>query len=93
MNYKLLKSGVQRLNDGASIPPTLDNIDWVEYQKWLALGNTPVSADPDPVPTDHSDIDMIEKQIKALALVVMTWNGKTKPQLKVAFKTAWDSLP
>ena len=93
MIYKLLKQGVQRIADGACIPPSDDNLDWLAYKKWLAAGNTPQAADPDPVPLDQSDLDMIEKQIKALALVVMAWNGKTKPQLKAAFKTAWDSLP
>jgi len=43
-------------------------------------------------PTDQSDLDNIEKSIKALALVVAQWNGKTIPQLKAAFKTARDSL-
>jgi len=47
--YKLLKQGVQRLSDGACIPSTDDNVDWREYQRWLALGNTPQPADPDPV--------------------------------------------
>lgn len=47
--YKLLKSGVQRLADGACIPPTMDNRDWVEYQQWLKAGNTPLLADPAPL--------------------------------------------
>lgn len=52
MSYKLLKQGfVRRLVDGATIPPTTDNMDWREYQKWLAAGNVPTPADPDPVPT------------------------------------------
>jgi len=47
MNFKLLASGgVRRLKDGAFIPPSIDNIDWVEYQKWLAQGNVPQAADP-----------------------------------------------
>lgn len=53
MSYKLLKHGVQRLADGACIPPSMDNVDWQRYQEWLALGNTPEAADPDPVP--HPD--------------------------------------
>lgn len=51
-NYKLHLSGsVIRLDDGAFIPPTLQNLDWVVYQKWLAAGNIPVPADPAPVAT------------------------------------------
>ncbi len=50
-NYKLHFSGlIIRLDDGAWIPPTLQNLDWVAYQKWLAAGNVPVAADPAPVP-------------------------------------------
>lgn len=48
--YKLLKQGVKRLADGACIPPSLDNLDWQQYQAWLAAGNTPDPADPDPSP-------------------------------------------
>jgi hypothetical protein len=93
MTYKLLKQGVKRIADGACIPPSDGNMDWREYQKWLALGNTPDPQDPDPAPIDFSDVDNVEKALKALGLVVAAWNGKTPAQLKAAFKTAWDSLP
>jgi hypothetical protein len=93
MTYKLTKNGVRRLTDGASIPATMDNMDWVAYQKWLAEGNTPNPQDPDPAPIDFSDVDNVEKALKALGLVVAAWNGKTPAQLKAAFKAAWDSLP
>jgi hypothetical protein len=56
MTYKLTKSGVQRLADGAWIPNASDNTDWQEYQKWLAAGNTPQPADPDPVPVSPKDL-------------------------------------
>jgi len=46
-----------------------------------------------PPPIDQSDLDNTEKSIKALALVVAQWNGKTIPQLKAAFRVARDSLP
>lgn len=39
--YKLQEDGVKRLSDSAWIPPTISNRDWVEYQKWLADGNSP----------------------------------------------------
>jgi len=50
MNYKLAEDGVIR-SDGASIPATEENKDWVAYQEWLAAGNTPIPLD-EPIPTD-----------------------------------------
>lgn len=38
-------TSVIRLSDNASIPFDPDNTDFVEYQKWLAAGNTPIPAD------------------------------------------------
>lgn len=46
--YKLLKFGVRRLADGACIPDAAGNSDWRKYQEWLAAGNTPEPADPEP---------------------------------------------
>jgi hypothetical protein len=45
--YKLIKDikSVQRLSDGAFIPFDPANTDFVEYQKWLADGNTPLPAE------------------------------------------------
>ena len=42
---------------------------------------------------DQGDLDQIHKQLKALALVMAQWNGKTVPQLKAAFRAAMESLP
>ena len=36
---------VIRTTDGACIPFDPDNQDFVEYQKWLDAGNTPIPAD------------------------------------------------
>jgi hypothetical protein len=50
--YKLLKDvitsqvkSVQRFSDRACIPFDPANTDFVEYQKWLTLGNQPLPAD------------------------------------------------
>jgi hypothetical protein len=42
---------------------------------------------------DQSDIDNLEKGLKALALCVAQIGGLTVPQLKTLFKVKWDSLP
>jgi len=39
--YKLTKTGVQRLSDMAFIPEAEGNINWKQYKKWIAKGNTP----------------------------------------------------
>ena len=46
-----------------------------------------------PVPVDGSDINQLQKEIKALALCVAQIGGLTVPQLKTLFKQKWDSLP
>ena len=48
--------------------------------------------DPPPPPTDQTDIDNLERAVKALGLVTATWAGKTPAQLKAAFRTAWGAL-
>ena len=91
--YKLLKNGVFRVADGASIPSAADNKDWDEYQKWLAAGNTPDPADPDPASIDQGDLDNIQRHIKASVLAAAIMSGKTVAQAKAAFRTAINSLP
>jgi len=44
-------------------------------------------------PLDLSDVDNLEKVIKALALCVAQVGGLTVPQMKTLFKKKWDSLP
>ena len=60
-NYRLTKSGVQRLSDTAFIPATMKNADWRDYQKWLKKGNAPESKLPDPV----LFVDEKEEKVKA----------------------------
>jgi hypothetical protein len=45
--YKLTKenNGVFRLSDNAYIPNSEENIDYLNYLKWVAEGNTPLPAE------------------------------------------------
>lgn len=41
---------IRRTSDGATVPYDAMNRDYIEYQAWLALGNTPAAAENgDPV--------------------------------------------
>lgn len=44
-------------------------------------------------PLDRSDINNLEKSLKALALCVAQVGGLTVPQMKAIFKQKWDALP
>jgi len=40
-----IANGIIRINDSASIPFDPANMDFVEYNKWLSLGNQPLPPD------------------------------------------------
>ena len=48
--YKLIKNAevVKRLSDNAHIPFDPANMDYVDYLKWVAEGNTPLPAEDTP---------------------------------------------
>lgn len=54
MQFKLVANHpetIYRVDDGAWIPVDPRNVDFQEYQKWLAAGNTPLPADiPESAP-------------------------------------------
>jgi hypothetical protein len=68
--YKLLlDGGVYHVPSGMSIPPDPANRHWQEYQRWLAAGNTPEPAEPEPEP---SQMPSAAERIAALESIVAT---------------------
>ena len=49
-NFQGNPAVVERLSDNAFIPFDPANTDFVEYQKWLALGNKPLPPDEPTLP-------------------------------------------
>lgn len=75
MSYKLLLNGVLRLSDGATIPDSIDNRDWKEYQEWLKTeGNIP--APRQSLPEAVSERKQAVNALREQKLVKgFTWNG------------------
>jgi hypothetical protein len=62
-DYKLTNTNVVIKNGNTSIPMTETNRDYRKYLVWLALGNTPDPADPEPEPDNQPTM---EQEIDAL---------------------------
>ena len=41
----IVSDQIKRVQDNATIPFNIDNIDYQAYLKWVAKGNTPLPAD------------------------------------------------
>ena len=50
MKYKITEEGVLR-SDGAGIPNSPLNRDWVQYLEWVKAGGVPIERDA-PMPPD-----------------------------------------
>lgn len=94
MAYKLTNGQIiLRLDDGVSIPIDLKNVDYIEYLKWVALGNIAAAADPVTV-LDPSDINVsVSKLEKAICIYFGSLSGKTPAQVIAGIKAAYQALP
>jgi hypothetical protein len=63
MTYQLTQGDtILRIADDAFIPPDPENLDYQEYQDWLAAGNTPdpyVPPEKPPEPTLKEKLDTL----------------------------------
>lgn len=65
--YQLLETGVYDTERGASIPNSLENKDWVDYQQWLTDGGVPDPIYVAPPPTDSQLLNASDqKMIRAV---------------------------
>ena len=80
MSYKIQGTGVMRLADGAIIPADERNIDWQEYQRWLAAGGTP-----------QPERTLTEARAQAAARITSARNGALSALTADFSGDAWDA--
>ena len=64
-----------------------------KVKEWLAAGNTPQPADPEPAPVDQTNMNNLPKQMKAILGCVAQVGGLTNVQMIAMFKAKMDLLP
>lgn len=85
MRYRIIDENTIKREDGAFIPKDPRNRDWRIYEAWLADGNTPDPADPQPTPPAPSDAAEIAIQnndaLRALVSVMAKDKGITEQEM------------
>lgn len=86
MAYQLTQfDTILRLEDGASIPPDTGNVDYHAYLAWVAEGNTPDPAAPNPA-QDGPDYQAFLDQVIASAFYQkILAQSVTSPEVNTAF--------
>lgn len=86
--YKLIPYGV--LKDGKyHIGNSPDNLDWVEYQRWVAAGGVAEPADPvvPPEVLDPTNPDKFRREIQTLLKVIADITNTPLGQVKAKFRS------
>ena len=87
--YKLVDNGVLDTETGAYIPNAEGNRHWQEYQEWLAAGNTPDPADPEPAPptaAERYDAALASNEVLSALLEAIDAGEMTPGRGKAAVK-------
>ena len=101
--YKWIRENemVLRLADNANIPCAPGNSDFAKFQEYVAGGGQVDAADPPPPPINLSDMDYMDRILKAVGLLMRdycnalnagTYTNKSIAQLKADFATKYQSL-
>lgn len=87
--YKLtnVPNQVLNLTTGAFVPFEFSNRDYQEYLEWLALGNLPLPADPEPPvnPDDYVDMRRLVRYLRRIRQALVAAGVTGLPSINELF--------